>query len=157
MNDAIADLAADGADCGVGFSKPELVRRQQVQWKALRRELRNCELDRAIAVAARALDRDRLLRQFLQGKVWKLVELALDKKRAGAPLERVDPGDIVVADDDGIVVVPRADAEAVLEASRSREEKEDASRARYAAGELSLDVQGMREDLARKGLTYVDE
>ena len=71
--------------------------------------------------------------------------------------QNVDPGDIVVADDDGIVVVPRADAEAVLEASRSREEKEDASRARYAAGELSLDVQGMREDLARKGLTYVDE
>ena len=71
--------------------------------------------------------------------------------------QRVEPGDVVVADDDGVVVVPRADAAAVLEACRSREEKEAASRARYAAGELSLDVQGMREELARKGLQYVDE
>ena len=71
--------------------------------------------------------------------------------------QRVEPGDVVVADDDGVVVVPRADAAAVLEACRAREEKEAASRARYAAGELSLDVQGMREELARKGLQYVDE
>ena len=71
--------------------------------------------------------------------------------------QSVEPGDVVVADDDGVVVVPRADAEAVLDASRLREEKEAASRARYAAGELSLDVQGMRDELARKGLSYVDE
>ena len=71
--------------------------------------------------------------------------------------QRVEPGDVVVADDDGVVVVPRADAAAVLEACRAREEKEAASRTRYAAGELSLDVQGMREELARKGLQYVDE
>lgn len=70
--------------------------------------------------------------------------------------QRVAPGDIVVADDDGVVVVPRADAAAVLEASRLREEKEAASRAHYAAGELSLDVQAMREELERKGLRYVD-
>ena len=69
----------------------------------------------------------------------------------------VSPGDVVVADDDGVVVVPRARAAEVLDASREREEKETASRARYAAGELSLDVQEMREELAEKGLRYVDE
>jgi 4-hydroxy-4-methyl-2-oxoglutarate aldolase len=67
----------------------------------------------------------------------------------------VEPGDVVVADDDGVVIVPRARAAAVLEASRQREEKERASRERYQAGELSLDVQGMREELERKGLRYV--
>jgi 4-hydroxy-4-methyl-2-oxoglutarate aldolase len=71
--------------------------------------------------------------------------------------QRVEPGDVVVADDDGVVVVPRADAAAVLQACRVREEKEAASRARYEAGELSLDVQGMREELAQTGLEYVDE
>jgi 4-hydroxy-4-methyl-2-oxoglutarate aldolase len=71
--------------------------------------------------------------------------------------QRVEPGDVVVADDDGVVVVPRVRASEVLEASRAREEKEVASRARYAAGELSLDVQSMRDELASKGLTYVDE
>jgi 4-hydroxy-4-methyl-2-oxoglutarate aldolase len=71
--------------------------------------------------------------------------------------QRVEPGDVVVADDDGVVVVPRADAAAVLESCRAREEKEAASRARYQAGELSLDVQGMREQLAHRGLEYVDE
>jgi 4-hydroxy-4-methyl-2-oxoglutarate aldolase len=69
----------------------------------------------------------------------------------------VEPGDVVVADDDGVVVVPRANAADVLEACRAREEKEAVSRARYRAGELSLDVQGMREQLAQKGLRYVDE
>jgi len=68
----------------------------------------------------------------------------------------VSPGDVIVADDDGVVVVPRAAAAQVLEASRRREEKEALSRARYAAGELSLDVQAMREELERKGLRYVD-
>ncbi|MEV6850428.1 4-carboxy-4-hydroxy-2-oxoadipate aldolase/oxaloacetate decarboxylase [Actinoplanes sp. NPDC051411] len=66
----------------------------------------------------------------------------------------VDPGDVVVADADGVVVVPRADAEEVLAASRAREDKEAVSRKRYAAGELSLDVSGMRDALAAKGLTY---
>jgi 4-hydroxy-4-methyl-2-oxoglutarate aldolase len=66
----------------------------------------------------------------------------------------VDPGDVVVADADGVVVVPRADAGEVLAASRAREEKEAVSRRRYAAGELSLDVSNMREALASKGLTY---
>jgi 4-hydroxy-4-methyl-2-oxoglutarate aldolase len=71
--------------------------------------------------------------------------------------QAVEPGDVVVADDDGVVIVPRANAADVLEACRAREEKEAASRRRYQAGELSLDVQGMREQLAEKGLRYVDE
>jgi 4-hydroxy-4-methyl-2-oxoglutarate aldolase len=71
--------------------------------------------------------------------------------------QRVEPGDVVVADDDGFVVVPRDRAAGVLEACRVREQKEAGSRARYEAGELSLDVNDMREALARKGLRYVDE
>jgi 4-hydroxy-4-methyl-2-oxoglutarate aldolase len=71
--------------------------------------------------------------------------------------ELVQPGDVIVADDDGVVVVPRRMAEEVLAESRAREEKEAISRARYQAGELSLDVQEMRERLAHKGLTYVDQ
>ena len=70
--------------------------------------------------------------------------------------QRVEAGDVVVADDDGVVVVPREQAAQVLDASRAREEKEADSRTRYAAGEISLDVQGMRDRLARKGLRYVD-
>jgi 4-hydroxy-4-methyl-2-oxoglutarate aldolase len=68
--------------------------------------------------------------------------------------QRVAPGDIVVADDDGVVMVERERAADVLEACRAREEKEARSRERYAAGELSLDVSNMRDDLARKGLRY---
>jgi 4-hydroxy-4-methyl-2-oxoglutarate aldolase len=68
----------------------------------------------------------------------------------------VRPGDVVVADDDGVVVVPRLAAARVLSASWAREEQEAGTRARYEAGELSLDVNDMRDRLARKGLTYVD-
>jgi 4-hydroxy-4-methyl-2-oxoglutarate aldolase len=69
----------------------------------------------------------------------------------------IEPGDVIVADDDGVVVVPRPMAAEVLEACGAREEKEAVSRRRYQAGELGLDVQGMREQLARKGLTYLDQ
>lgn len=68
----------------------------------------------------------------------------------------VEAGDVVVADDDGVVVVRRSKAATVLEAARQREAKEAANRARYQAGELSLDVSAMRESLVAKGLTYVD-
>lgn len=68
----------------------------------------------------------------------------------------VAPGDVVVADDDGVVVVPRGAAAEVAAAARAREEREAAARERYAAGELSLDVSGMREKLAAKGLVYRD-
>jgi 4-hydroxy-4-methyl-2-oxoglutarate aldolase len=70
--------------------------------------------------------------------------------------QAVEPGDVIVADDDGVVVVTREKAAEVLEASRAREEKEAVSRERYRAGELSLDVQGMRDELKRRGLRYVD-
>jgi 4-hydroxy-4-methyl-2-oxoglutarate aldolase len=68
----------------------------------------------------------------------------------------VAPGDVVVADDDGVVVVGRREVERVLDACKAREEKEAVSRQRYQAGELSLDVNSMREPLAAKGLQYVD-
>ena len=69
----------------------------------------------------------------------------------------VRPGDVVVADDDGVVIVPRLSAVSVLSASRARHKKEEQIRARYAAGELGLDMNGMREPLAAKGLRYIDE
>ncbi len=68
----------------------------------------------------------------------------------------VEPGDAIVADDDGVVVVPREGVAEVAAASEARERKEEATRARLAAGELGLDIYGMRETLAKAGLKYVD-
>jgi 4-hydroxy-4-methyl-2-oxoglutarate aldolase len=66
----------------------------------------------------------------------------------------VRPGDVVVADDDGVVVVPRDAAAEVLAASKEREEAEAQKRVRLANGELGLDMYAMRDKLAERGLTY---
>lgn len=68
----------------------------------------------------------------------------------------VNPGDLVVADDDGVVIVPRADVKTVAQAAAQRVEIEESKRQRLAAGELGLDIYQMRQKLAAKGLRYVD-
>lgn len=70
---------------------------------------------------------------------------------------RVEPGDAIVADDDGVLVVPRARIVEALDASRARIDKEAANRRRFAAGEVGLDVYAMREKLVAKGLAYYDD
>jgi 4-hydroxy-4-methyl-2-oxoglutarate aldolase len=66
----------------------------------------------------------------------------------------VHPGDVVIGDDDGVVIVPKLRAAEVAAAAAARETKEAATRKRLAAGELGLDIYGMREPLARAGLKY---
>ncbi len=68
----------------------------------------------------------------------------------------VRPGDVIVADDDGVVVVRREDAQAVADASQARADSEASKRARLASGELGLDLYAMREKLEQRGLRYVD-
>jgi len=68
----------------------------------------------------------------------------------------VKPGDVIVADDDGVVVVDRKKAQEVARAGEEREKKEAGSRARLQKGELGLDIYGMRKQLEEKGLKYVD-
>ncbi|HWL02373.1 MAG TPA: 4-carboxy-4-hydroxy-2-oxoadipate aldolase/oxaloacetate decarboxylase [Microbacteriaceae bacterium] len=68
----------------------------------------------------------------------------------------VSPGDVVVADDDGVTIVPRALAAETLAAARARAEKEARNRARYAAGEISMDLNELRPVIERLGIEYVD-
>lgn len=68
----------------------------------------------------------------------------------------VHPGDVVVADDDGVVIVRRAEVPQVVEASRARADLEAQKALRLAKGELGLDIYNMRSRLAEKGLRYVD-
>ena len=69
--------------------------------------------------------------------------------------QTIHPGDVIVADDDGVMVVPRADVPRALTASQARIDKEVASRAAFADGELGLDRYGLREKLPEFGIEYV--
>ncbi len=67
---------------------------------------------------------------------------------------RIEAGDVIVADDDGVVVVKRASAQEVVVACEQRIRKEEATRARLARGELGLDIYSLRAKIAEMGLKY---
>jgi len=69
----------------------------------------------------------------------------------------VNPGDAIVADNDGVVIVPRFNVADVIEKSQARVDRENMIRIRYADGELGLDMNNMRSRLKEKGLVYVEQ
>jgi len=69
----------------------------------------------------------------------------------------INPGDIIIADDDGVMVLPRADVDAAVKGAKARAEKEEKNRQSFEAGAIGMDLYGFREKFAAKGLYYVDE
>ncbi|KAA9027016.1 4-carboxy-4-hydroxy-2-oxoadipate aldolase/oxaloacetate decarboxylase [Niallia endozanthoxylica] len=69
----------------------------------------------------------------------------------------VNPGDVIIGDRDGVVIVPKEDVEKVAQAAQAREDREAIVRQRLAKGELGLDIYGLREKLQNLGVTYVDK
>jgi len=69
----------------------------------------------------------------------------------------VNPGDVIIGDRDGVVIVPKEDVEKVAQAAQAREDREAKVRHRLATGELGLDIYGLREKLQNLGVTYIDK
>jgi len=69
----------------------------------------------------------------------------------------VNPGDVIIADDDGVMVLPRADVDAAVKGAQARAEKEERNRQSFENGVIGMDLYGFREKFAAKGLYYVDE
>ncbi len=66
----------------------------------------------------------------------------------------VQPGDVVIADDDGVMIVPRADVATAIASSTAREQKEQGNRAAFRRGELGIDIYGLRKTLEDLGVAY---